>query len=354
MRTKLEEKEKENGSETITRTRSYAIAGIVAIAIALIAAMMVMPASATTVTIAPSDADAWVDQYHGDTNFGTRDYFRVRSRENSNYRGLVHFDLSSLPAGVTIESTILYLRITSINGVDRTHNAHRVTADWTETGVTWNNQPSYDSTATDSVSTGSASETWVEWNVTSDVQLFVDGTQNYGWLIKDAVEDKGFPPRGWDYYSREKGDYRCPKLEVTYTEGGEPVDIDVKPGSCPNPLNLKSKGVLPVAVLGTAEFDVTTIDPGTILLTREGCEGVAAIRWSYKDIATPFTGELCDCNDLNGDSYIDLTLKFDTQELVSKLELDNVAGETIPLTVTGNLNAENGGTIEGKDCIRVQ
>ena len=134
-----------------------------------------------------------------------------------------------------------------------------------------------------------------------------------------------------------------------------PVDIDVKPGSCPNPLNLKSKGVLPVAVLGTAEFDVTTIDPGTILLTREGCEGVAAIRWSYEDVATPFTGELCDCNDLNGDGYIDLTLKFDTQELVSNLELDKVAGETIPLTVTGNLNAENGGTpIEGKDCIRVQ
>jgi hypothetical protein len=134
-----------------------------------------------------------------------------------------------------------------------------------------------------------------------------------------------------------------------------PVDIDVKPGSCPNPLNLKSKGVLPVAVLGTAEFDVTTIDPGTILLTREGCEGVAAIRWSYEDVATPFTGELCDCNDLNGDSYIDLTLVFDTQELVSNLKLDNVAGETIPLTVTGNLNAENDGTpIEGKDCIRVQ
>ena len=135
------------------------------------------------------------------------------------------------------------------------------------------------------------------------------------------------------------------------------VDIDVKPGSCPNPLNLKSKGVLPVAVLGTAEFDVTTIDPGTIQLNRscEGCVGVAPIRWSYEDVATPFVGELCDCHDLNGDGYIDLTLKFDTQELVSSLKLDNVAGETIPLTLTGNLKAENGGTqIEGEDCIRVK
>ena len=223
--------EKENGSET--RTRTYAIAGIVAIAIALLTAMMVMPASATTVTIAPSDADAWLAQDPANVNFGTRDYFRVRSYAGNNYRSLVHFDLSSLPAGVTIESTILYLHKTNIIGDDRTHNAHRVTADWTETGVTWNNQPSYDSTATDSVSTGSAYETWVEWNVTSDVQLFVDGTQNYGWLIKDAVEDIGFPPRGWDYYSREKGDYRRPKLEVTYTEGGEP---DLEYGDAPDPI----------------------------------------------------------------------------------------------------------------------
>ena len=149
----------------------------------------------------------------------------------------------------------------------------------------------------------------------------------------------------------------CMANELECIRSVIPVDIDVKPGSCPNPLNLKSKGVLPVAVLGTAEFDVTTIDPGTILVNRscEGCVGVAPIRWSYEDVATPFIGELCDCHDLNGDGYIDLTLKFDTQELVSNLKLDEAAGETVPLTVTGDLKAENGGTpIEGEDCIRVQ
>ena len=135
-----------------------------------------------------------------------------------------------------------------------------------------------------------------------------------------------------------------------------PVDIDIKPGSCPNALNPESGGVLPVAVLGTAEFDVTTIDPETILLNRscEGYVGVAPICWSYEDVATPFTGELCDCHDLNGDGYMDLTLKFDTQELVSNLKLDEAAGATVPLVLTGNLNGENCGTpIRGKDCIRV-
>jgi hypothetical protein len=134
-----------------------------------------------------------------------------------------------------------------------------------------------------------------------------------------------------------------------------PVFVDIKPGSCPNPLNKKSKGVLPVAVLGTEDFDVTTIDPDTIQLTREGVMGgVAPIRWSYEDVATPFEGKLCDCHDLEGDGYIDLTLKFSIPELVEELDLCPLDGKTIPLTITGNLKEEEGGMlIEGKDCILV-
>lgn len=132
------------------------------------------------------------------------------------------------------------------------------------------------------------------------------------------------------------------------------VYVDIKPSSCPNPLNLKSKRV-PVVVLGTEDFDVTSIDPSTIMLTREGIkDGVALIRYSYEDVATPFEGELCNCHDLDGDGYMDLTLKFDTQKLVSNLELDKVAGNTIPLTLTGNLKEEESGTpIEGEDCVWV-
>lgn len=136
----------------------------------------------------------------------------------------------------------------------------------------------------------------------------------------------------------------------------KPVFIDIKPGSCPNPLNLKSLGVLPVAVLGTKDFDVTTIDPSTIKLTRKEFENVAVapIRFAYEDVATPFKGELCACHDLNGDGYLDLTLKFDTQALVSTLNLSAVSGQTVTLTLIGKLKKENGGTrIKGQDCIRV-
>jgi len=49
-----------------------------------------------------------------------------------------------------------------------------------------------------------------------------------------------------------------------------------------------------------------------------------------------------------------LTLKFDKKYLVEALGLgsSSLAGETIPLTLTGNLNASAGNTpIMGQDCI---
>jgi hypothetical protein len=135
-----------------------------------------------------------------------------------------------------------------------------------------------------------------------------------------------------------------------------PVYVDVKPGSCPNPINRKDNGVLPVAVCGTDEFDVTTIDPATIKLTRNGIEEkIEPIRWSYEDVATPYTGdEGCGCHTLTGDGYMDLSLKFKTQDVVDGLALVLVGGETIPLIITGNLKEEYDGTpIKGEDCVWV-
>ena len=38
------------------------------------------------------------------------------------------------------------------------------------------------------------------------------------------------------------------------------VAVDVKPQSCPNPLNVYKNGVIPVAILGSEEFDVNNIE----------------------------------------------------------------------------------------------
>ena len=131
------------------------------------------------------------------------------------------------------------------------------------------------------------------------------------------------------------------------------VPVDIKPQSCPNPLNVESKSVLPVAILGTEEFDVTTVDPALVLL-----EGVAPLRWAMEDVATPFepfTGkEACDdCTTEGADGYLDLTFKFDKQAIVDALgEVED--GECVVLHLTGNLKDESGGTaIVGEDVVRI-
>jgi hypothetical protein len=124
------------------------------------------------------------------------------------------------------------------------------------------------------------------------------------------------------------------------------VDLDIKPTSCPNPLNTKSNGVLPVAILGTEDFDVYDVDPATVTLA-----GVAPLRWAYEDVATPFEGELCDCHELGPDGYMDMTLKFDTQEIVAALGAVT-DGEYRPLTLEGEIF--DGALLRGEDCVWIK
>ncbi|MFX1281408.1 MAG: NosD domain-containing protein [Promethearchaeota archaeon] len=131
--------------------------------------------------------------------------------------------------------------------------------------------------------------------------------------------------------------------------------VDIKPGSWPNPINLGSKGVISIAICGTDEFDVLTVDPASIRLNFDDSENeVAPLRWSYEDTATPYTSEEGGGHDLEGDGFIDLVLKFDTQEIVDTFILTYYIGETIPLIIKGNLKEEYGGApLKGQDFVRL-
>jgi len=89
-------------------------------------------------------------------------------------------------------------------------------------------------------------------------------------------------------------------------EPGQPVgvierDIDIKPGSYPNSFNLKSKGVVPVAVLTSDAFDATTVEPDTVVFA-----GAEPVKWTSEDV--------------DGDE--DLLFHFQTQGLA--LDQDSV------------------------------
>ena len=47
------------------------------------------------------------------------------------------------------------------------------------------------------------------------------------------------------------------------------VEIDIKPGSDPNCINSDGHGVIPVAILSSADFDATQVDPTTVSLDSQ-------------------------------------------------------------------------------------
>jgi len=103
-----------------------------------------------------------------------------------------------------------------------------------------------------------------------------------------------------------------------------PVDIDIKPGSEPNSINLKSRGVIPVAVLSTEDFDASTVDPLTAVFA-----GASSVHHAIEDV------------DRDGDH--DLILHFKTQET-------NVAPDDTEACLTGETS--DGVPIRGCDSVR--
>ena len=138
------------------------------------------------------------------------------------------------------------------------------------------------------------------------------------------------------------------------------LDLDIKPGGCPNAFNSNSHGVLPVALLGAADFDITTVDVSSVRLSRaDGIGGAVAPNEGppgphsvFEDVATPFAGQTCDCHDLTGDGILDLSMKFRTDAVVAALGLNDLsAGALVELALRGCLL--DGTAFSASDCLRL-
>ena len=137
----------------------------------------------------------------------------------------------------------------------------------------------------------------------------------------------------------------------------EDPGLDIKPTSCPNPINVKSKGVVPVALTGGPGFDVNQVDRLSLVLVRNDGVGGAVVpivgRMRVQDTATPFDGELCDCHGYGADGFNDLNMKFVKQQVVTTFLLAGEANKAeIQLDLHGVLL--DGTAFVVSDCIRVQ
>lgn len=130
------------------------------------------------------------------------------------------------------------------------------------------------------------------------------------------------------------------------------VAIDVKPNSCPNPLNVRPNGVLPVAILGSATLDVSQLDPTLVRL--EGVEPIGTPE--IEDVAAPYlpiTGRTgrTDCTTAGPDGFADLVLHFDAQAVAAALGA--VSNKQVRvLELTGSFDPALGGApIAGEDVV---
>jgi hypothetical protein len=103
------------------------------------------------------------------------------------------------------------------------------------------------------------------------------------------------------------------------------VAIDIKPGDPRNRLNPRSKGVLPVAILSSQDFNVVDVRIDSVIFAAARPE-----RFAYEDV--------------NVDGLVDLVLHFRTQDV--QLTSGSYEG-----TLTGELSG--GGSIAGTDRISI-
>ena len=126
------------------------------------------------------------------------------------------------------------------------------------------------------------------------------------------------------------------------------ADLDIKPGSCPNPFNPSASGtgVLPAAILGSSDFDVMDIDVSTVSM-----EGIIPLRCEFEDVSAPINTDTdCECGEGGPDGFMDLTMKLSGPDVVQLIG-DVEKGESVTLKISGVLL--DGTPFEGIDCVYI-
>jgi hypothetical protein len=225
-------------------------------------------AQVTTVELPPV-ADAKV-QWNSvldwaNTNYGTSTELQVGAERvipspEKLYRSFLRFSLASLPVEFTLERARLRL-FTEIYNTIPPHviEAYRVPDDsWSETAITWNNQPSGSGTALATTTVAALQETY--WDITAAWDPTADVADDALTLMLRLADENQI---GWDidaiFDSREIGIALArPALEIRYRIGPPP----------PPPTTVRGHAFEKVATLdsGPQLFGITEDASGRLYL----------------------------------------------------------------------------------------
>ncbi len=126
--------------------------------------------------------DTYVLSGHPNTNYSGQDNLQMRSND---YTLIRLTELPNLNSGDMILSASLFLSryLNNSNYSNITITGHRITSAWDASTVTYNTKPTYESTESLFAITA-INDRFSEFDITSLVKAWYDGTANYGVLLK--------------------------------------------------------------------------------------------------------------------------------------------------------------------------
>jgi hypothetical protein len=169
--------------------------------------------------------DTWLNSDYPTTNYGTG--VLAHLQYNTQDRQLHQFNLSSIPSNATITSATLSFYVYQIDAGTPNVSCYRILKQWDELQATYNNrltstawgtpglQSGTDYTATAIATSGNITTVgWANFNVTSQVQSWVNGSQtNYGVMYK--LSTTGHVRTRMSEYVTDTT--QRPKLAISYT-----------------------------------------------------------------------------------------------------------------------------------------
>ncbi len=162
--------------------------------------------------------DSYISSVDANVNFYVNDYLRMGKDDDFGVRRTaIKFDLPNV-ASSTVTSAYINVRLYSYEGSLTTLYGTPITSSWSSSGITWNNQPSYNTSYKYSHAVSDTwhdTSNWYAWPVTSLTKQWLAGTtSNYGVILFDSVENN---TSHWTtFYSSDYGSPNRPELMVNY------------------------------------------------------------------------------------------------------------------------------------------
>ncbi len=211
------------------------------------------------------DQDTWIDSNNPDQDNSGDAKLQVGLQNGKIERSLLRYDLSAVPAGAKVLSATahFYLNIEHDKGPV---NIHQLASDWQDSTATWNTMgDKMAATILATIPAQPRKDIWIEVNLTSLVQAWVNGQANYGIALDTTSEgNKG------EYFGVDTGPR---KPYITVITGTPPS----------SPAKLKSVGSLSNGTSRTLLRDVTLRQgPAShVVWQHDATLGVDAYIWEW-------------------------------------------------------------------------